>query len=204
MRGGHMPLPLGVLNYCNYFHNCVTIWITYVSWQIQIILAKSKLSQRTAEHFESTPCVWLIIARSALYVRAHSQNWNVRSFVRSSVRSSVRSYGFLAIFAKRIWGVDTCRCPSVFWIMNLKGFENFWKKVLEVYISMGFALKKNPVLDRFWWTFLKLFEKGVCGVDCVTRKKLENWRVWAAMLRADFMICLGEPSASRPCRARCI
>ena len=137
-----------------------------------------------------------VIARSALYVRAHSQNWNVSP--------SVRPYGFLAIFAKRIWGVDTCRCPSVFWIMNLKGFENFWKKVLEVYISMGFALKKNPVLDRFWWTFLKLFEKGVCGVDCITWKKLGNWRVWAAMLGVDFLICLGETSASRPCRARCI
>ena len=70
--------------------------------------------------------------------------------------------------------------------------------MLEVYISMGFALKKNPVLDRFWRTFLKLCEKGVCGVDCVTRKKLENWRVWAAMLRADFMICLGEPVLRAP------
>ena len=139
-----------------------------------------------------------LFARSALYVRAHSQNWNVRSFVRS--------YGFLAIFAKRIWGVDTCRCPSVFWIMNLKGFWKFLKKsARSVHINGICSQEKSgfgSILANFFET---LWKRSLWRRLRHLRKagELESLSCFQ-LLGVDFMICLGETSASRPCRARCI
>ena len=115
-----------------------------------------------------------IFARSALYVRAHSQNWNVSSFVRSFVRPESNYFLRRGYEGWPRAAGPWCFERSIFQVLNF--FQNFWKKVLKVYISMRIAHSKNPVLNQsgpslmnFWRTFLKLW-KRVFDVDCVDEK----------------------------------
>ena len=60
-------------------------------------------------------CILQVIARSALYVRAHSQNWNVRSSVRPESNYFLRR------------GYEGGHVPLDLGVLNdrFSGFENF-------------------------------------------------------------------------------
>ena len=143
--------------------------------------------------FAPLPCTVYLVARSALYVRAHSQNWNVRSFV-----SSESNY-----FLRRGYeGVTTCLWARVFWTIDFLGFENFWKKksVQSVHIWCGLLEVKirfwtsfDQLLANFFETLKKGFWRGLRGW-----KKLRNWRIWGALLGVDFMIWLGVNQCFAP------
>ena len=102
-------------------------------------------------------------ARSALYFRAHSQNWNVCSCVRKVItfcEEDMRGNHVpldLGVLNDRFFR---------FWTV-LKIFE---KKVLEVYISMRIAHSENPVLNHFWSTFGELFWN--------LKKEVLTWIAW--------------------------
>ena len=137
-----------------------------------------------------------IIARSALYVRAHSQNWNVSPSVRKVITFCEED-------------MRAARVPLDLGVLNYESddFFKFWKilkkSARSVHIN-GICSREKSRFGSILMNFFETFEKGVCDVDCVTGEKLMNWRIWDVMLGVDFLDCLWKTSASRPCRARCI
>ena len=106
----------------------------------------SHIAQKILTGYTCSIIQFTVFARSALYVRAHSQNWNVRPFVRSFVR----------IFS------DFCEedmrgghMPLPLGVLNyeFEGFEKNEKKCSKCTYQWDLLSRKI----RFWIDFGELF-----------------------------------------------